>query len=204
MSEDGTAGRDFLQGTLLIAMPNLRDSRFERSVVLLCEHDARHAFGLIVNKPLGEVSMDAVLEKLDVEADDASGAGPVYFGGPVGMERGAVLHTLDYRAEGTVEVGPDTGLTWTRDIVVDIVSSRRRRPPPKKHLFAVGYAGWSAGQLETEIASNSWAHCPFDAAIVFARKPETSWENALRKLGVTAAMLAGDWLAARPKSAPLN
>jgi putative transcriptional regulator len=196
--------RDFLKGKLLIATPNLRDPRFERSVVFLCDHDESHAFGLIVNKPLAEVSMSEVLEKLDVAADDAEGAGPVFYGGPVGMERGAVLHTLDYRIDGTIDLTPELGLTWTREILVDMVSSRRRRPPPKKHLFVIGYAGWGVGQLESEISQNSWAHCPYKDEIVFARDPSRSWERALAAIGVTAAMLSGDWTAGRPPDAPLN
>lgn len=208
--EDTTVGadrivdRDFLKGKLLIAMPNMRDPRFEKAVVFLCDHDAEHAFGLIVNKPLADVAMQEVLEKLEVDADDASGAGPVFFGGPVGMERGAVLHSLDYRVDGTIEVAPDLGLTLSREVVVDLVSSRRTRPPPRRHLFTIGYAGWSAGQLETEIAANAWAHCSADPALIFAADPDKSWEAALATLGVTAAMLAGDWLSARRPSAPLN
>lgn len=204
MAKDKAIERDFLQGQLLIAMPSLRDPRFEKAVVFLCEHDADHAFGLIVNKPLAEVSLQEIFDKLEVDADDAAGAGPAFFGGPVGMDRGAVLHTMDYRIEGTVEIGPDLGLTLSREIVVDLVSSRRRRPPPRRHLFAVGYAGWGAGQLESELAANAWAHCCFDASIVFAVDPDKSWEKALSTLGVTAAMLAGDWLSARRTTAPLN
>lgn len=203
-SKTSTADRDFLKGKLLIATPNLRDPRFERSVIYLCDHDADHAFGLIVNKPLSEVSMAEVLEKLDVAADDLAGAGAVHYGGPVGMERGAVLHSLDYRIDGTIEIMPELGLTWTREVLVDLVSSRRRRPPPKRHLFAIGYAGWGAGQLEGELAQNSWAHCAFSEDIVFAREPSRSWERALAAIGVTAAMLSGDWTAGRPNDALLN
>ena len=204
VGDDRTAERDFLKGKLLIAMPNMRDPRFEKAVVFLCDHDSEHAFGLIVNKPLADVGISEVLEKMELEGDDATGAGPVYFGGPVGMDRGAVLHTLDYRVDGTVEVAPDLGLTLSREIVVDLVSSRRTSPPPRRHLFTIGYAGWSAGQLETELAANAWAHTSADHALIFAADPDRSWENALATLGVTAAMLAGDWLSARRPSAPLN
>lgn len=196
--------RDFLTGALLIAMPGLRDPRFERSVVYLCAHDAEHAYGLIVNKPLADVTMAEVLERMEIAADDISAAGAVYFGGPVGMERGAVLHTRDYEAGGTTDVANQLGLTWTRDIIVDIVSSRRRRPPPRRHLFAVGYAGWSDGQLESEIASNSWAHCAYDPDLVFSREPALIWERALAKLGVSARHLSGDWFAERAPGERLN
>ncbi len=202
--ESSPSERDFLKGKLLIATPHLRDPRFERSVIFLCDHDESHAFGLIVNKPLAEVSLTEVLEKLEVAADDMTGAGPVFYGGPVGMERGAVLHSLDYQIDGTIELAPHLGLTWTREVLVDIVSSRRRRPPPRKHLFAIGYAGWGAGQLESEIAQNSWAHCPYDDDIVFTRDSSRSWERALGAIGVTAAMLSGDWTAGRPAGSLLN
>lgn len=203
-ADPSTSERDFLKGKLLIATPNLRDPRFERSVIFLCDHDESHAFGLIVNKPLAEVSMMEVLEKLEVAADDIAGAGSVHYGGPVGMERGAVLHSLDYRIEGTIEMTPQLGLTWAREILIDIVSSQRRRPPPKKHLFAIGYAGWGAGQLESEIAQNSWAHCSYSEDVVFARETSRSWERALAAIGVTAAMLSGDWTAGRAAGALLN
>lgn len=196
--------RDFLKGQLLIATPFLRDPRFEKSVVFLCDHDESHAFGLIVNKPLAEVSMAEVLEKLDVAADDMAGVGPVHYGGPVGMERGAVLHSLDYRVDGTIEVTSELGLTWTREILVDMVSSRRRQPPPKKHLFAIGYAGWGAGQLENELSQNSWAHCAYQGDIVFAHDASRIWERALAAIGVKAAMLSGDWAAGRPDGSLLN
>jgi putative transcriptional regulator len=198
------AQQDFLNGALLIAMPNMTDPRFVRAVVYLCEHDARHAFGIIVNKPMADVSIAELLSRLEIDADDPGAAGDVFYGGPVGMERGLVLHSDDYALEGTRSVGARLGLTSTREILVDIVSTRRRRPPPQRHLFAVGYAGWTAGQLESEIAANAWAHCEADEAIIFSRHPQLAWERALAGLRVTKAMLSPDWTTGRASNAPLH
>lgn len=201
---DGVQDRDFLGGRLLIAMPNMTDPRFERSIVAICAHDEEHAMGVIVNKPLADIEFGELLEQLDIDPREGKGGDPVYFGGPVQTDRGVVLHTLDYRLDTTLIVAPGLGLTANREILVDIGGRKRSRPAPAHYLLAIGYAGWGAGQLEDELAMNAWAHCDADEAIIFARDASASWRNALKKLGVTAAMLSREWMTVRPDDAPLN
>jgi putative transcriptional regulator len=198
------SSRDFLTGQLLIALPNMGDPRFERSVLLICAHDESHAMGIIVNKPLADVEMGELLEQLDIAPPDNIGRRPVYFGGPVQTDRGLVLHSLDYRLDRTMEVCPGVGLTATREILVDIADKGGLRAPPARFILAIGYAGWDAGQLEEEIAVNAWAHCDADEAIVFTSDASAAWTKALARLGVTAAMLSPEWSSPRPDDAPLN
>lgn len=196
--------RDFLTGQLLIAMPNMQDPRFERSVLMICAHDAEHAMGVIVNKPLAEVELGELLEQLDVDPREGVGGDPVFFGGPVQTERGVILHTLDYRLDSTLDMGGGYGLTASKEIIIDIAGRDSHRAPPERFLIAVGYAGWSGGQLESEIAMNAWAHCPPDGSILFADDPADSWRRALEKIGVTGAMLSTEWMTTRESDAPLN
>lgn len=198
------SSRDFLTGQLLIAMPNMGDPRFERSVLLVCAHDENHAMGIIVNKPLADVEMGELLEQLEIEPPTNIGRRPVYFGGPVQTDRGLVLHSLDYRLDKTMEICPGVGLTATREILVDIADNGGLRSPPARFILAIGYAGWDAGQLEEEIAVNAWAHCDPDEAIIFASDAGAAWTKALARLGVTAAMLSPEWSSPRPDDAPLN
>ncbi|MGE0409973.1 MAG: YqgE/AlgH family protein [Amphiplicatus sp.] len=195
--------RDFLAGQLLIAMPNMTDPRFERTVLIVCSHDEHHALAVILNKPLAHVEFGELLEQLSIDPREGIGGDPVYFGGPVHTSRGLVLHSLDYRREETLEVAPGVGMTATREVLVDIGGRGAAGPRPARHLLAVGYAGWSGGQLEDELAMNAWAHCAAEADIVFAPDPERSWAKALARLGVTGAMLSPEW-AARDFDSPLN
>lgn len=198
------ADQRFLTGKLLIAMPNMRDPRFERSVILMCAHDEDHAMGVIVNKPLDNVNLSELLEQLSIDQRDGFADGPVYFGGPVQTDRGLVLHSLDYERDATLKITGEVGLTASREILTEIAGRRETSGPPAQFFLAIGHAGWGPGQLEQEIAMNAWAHCDPDDAIVFARNTDESWKKALQALGVTGAMLSPAWSAPRPDDAPLN
>jgi len=200
----GKASHDFLAGNLLIAMPNMRDPRFEHSVILLCAHDKDHAMGVIVNKPLGDVELGELLEQLDIDPREGVGGDPVFFGGPVQTERGVVLHTLDYRSDATIEICPGVGITASREILADIGGRARKRPAPKRFLVAIGHAGWAGGQLESEFAVNAWVHSKADPGLIFAGQPADTWSKALKGLGVTGAMFSPEWATVRPGDAPLN
>ncbi len=204
MREADADKQDFLAGQLLIAMPNMGDPRFERSVVLICTHDADHAMGVIVNKRLEDVSFADLLGQLEIAAGGAAAQTDVFFGGPVQTERGLVLHSLDYRLDRTVALSGGLGLTATRDILVDIGGAEPKRPAPQHFLLAIGHAGWGAGQLEQEIAMNAWIHCEADNDIIFDGAENDAWSKALAKLGVTSAMLSREWASARDGDQPLN
>lgn len=169
-----------LAGKALIALPHLSDTPFERSVCLICSHDDEHAFGVIINKPMQQVAVPEVLAEMKIDCDAASGS-PVFFGGPVDLQRGAVLHTLDYRQEDTVLITPEIGLTATKDALHAICTGD---DAPRKWKLLMGHAGWDGGQLEGEIKRNDWLLIDAPSSLVFGQS-EDLWESALGQLGVT-------------------
>lgn len=188
--QGGDAERDegFLTGQLLIAMPQMSDPRFRRSVVYICSQSDRGAMGLIVNKPLPSLNFLDLLEQLEIKTEKLKGSLPIHYGGPVETGHGFVLHSLDYALpEATLRVSEAIGLTAT----IDVLKAVARGGGPSLAFLALGYAGWSAGQLETEIRANGWLHCEADSDLVFGTEVERKWERALGKLGVSAAMLSG-------------
>ncbi len=197
-------GQDFLTGQLLIAMPNMGDPRFDRSVIFMCAHDGEHAMGVIINKPLVDIELGDLLEQLDIEPLEGASETPVFFGGPVQTERGVVLHTLDYRLDSTIALGEDIGITASREVLIDLGGATPARPAPRRYLLAIGHAGWGAGQLEQEITMNAWAHCEADEAIIFDGAIRPSWQKALSKLGVNSAMFSPEWVSGRDENTPLN
>jgi putative transcriptional regulator len=201
---DKDSGRSFLTGQLLIAMPNMGDPRFEKSVIFMCAHDEDHAMGVIVNKRLADVDLSDLFEQLDIETQIGAEITPVHFGGPVQTGRGVVLHTNDYARDATIAYESDIALTATKEILNDIAGKNPSRPPPRRYLLAIGHAGWGAGQLEQEIAMNAWAHCAADEAIIFNGDGGAAWSQALAKLGVTSAMLSPEWASIRRDDQPLH
>jgi putative transcriptional regulator len=166
-----------LAGQLLVATTALQDPRFIRTVVYLVHHDSEGAMGLILNRPIGELSLSELLERFGMEGESVSGAIRVHVGGPVEPARGFVLHTADYSIEGTELVKDGIAMTARPEILRAIAT----RTGPRKRLFALGYAGWASGQLEAEIREGSWEVVPADQAIVFDEHYETKWERAMAR-----------------------
>ncbi len=178
----------YLAGSLLVAMPGIGDPRFERAVILLCEHDQAHAMGLTVNRPVDGLTIADLLTRLGVEAGPEAPDALVLMGGPVEPERGFVLHTGDQGAgPGSVQVGGDILLTASREILQSLVGTERR---PRRAAMAVGYAGWDAGQLEREIRENVWLTCDADEDLLFDDDHEHKWSRALAKIGVSPENLS--------------
>lgn len=196
--------QDFLAGKLLIAMPSMTDPRFEKSVILMVSHDAEHAMGVVVNKPLAEIELGDLLEQLAIDPREGAGGEPVFYGGPVQTDRGLVVHTLDYRTPQTMPVGDGLGVTASKDILVDIGGRGGARKPPSRYLLAIGHAGWGPGQLESEITVNAWCHSEASEALVFGAGSNDIWSAALKSLGVTNAMFSAEWSNSRRGDAPLN
>ena len=176
-----------LAGQLLIAMPQMQDHRFVRSVIFLCYHNEEGAMGLVVNKVIDTVTMPELLEKLGIPAGSVSTRSPVHAGGPVEEGRGFVLHSDDYVEENTLVVG-NMALTATLDILRAIGSGRG----PRRSLLALGYAGWGPGQLDAEMQDNGWLHVPADEGLVFDENIADKWQRALAKLGIDPLALSGD------------
>ncbi|HDR27463.1 YqgE/AlgH family protein [Rhodovulum sp.] len=177
-----------LSGKLLIAMPGMGDPRFERSVVFLCAHSEEGAMGLIVNKPMAELSFSDLLRQLGIARAPGARDIRVHFGGPVEHARGFVLHSGDYNSgsDTTLRVDGRFGMTATLDILEDIAKGQG----PTDSLLALGYAGWGPGQLEGEIQDNGWLTCEAVPEIVFDPADAAKWERALRTLGIEPLMLS--------------
>jgi len=181
-----TVASGYLTGQLLIAMPQMGDSRFERTVIYLCAHTAEGAMGLVVNRALEDVRLPDLLRQLNIPATGSSNAIRVHFGGPVETGQGFILHSADYVQDSTLLVGGSVGLTATLDILKDIA----RGAGPSRSFLALGYAGWGAGQLESEIQANGWLTAPADEALLFDHDLDTKWERALAKIGVDLTLLS--------------
>ena len=187
MSDETSAG-GYLTGQLLVAMPQMLDPRFAKSVIYMCAHTEDGAMGLVVNKPMDKISFPDLLEQLGLESAARDSDLRVHFGGPVDSGRGFVLHTADYVQDATMVIDERVALTATTDILKDIADGQG----PRNSLFALGYAGWGPGQLDGEIQANGWLSVVADDGLVFASDPEAAWDGALAKIGVTPSMLSGD------------
>ena len=179
----------FLSGQMLIAMPGIGDPRFERSVILICAHDAHHAMGIAVNRPVDGLTIPDLLERLEIKTTAELEEDAVLIGGPVEVERGFVLHTDDYRAEYSVDVEGGLALTTTREVLEAMGSHNAH---PRKAILALGYAGWGAGQLEHEIRNNVWLTVEADEALVFDDAYDTKWTRALAKLRIDPKFLSAE------------
>ena len=177
-----------LTNQLLIAMPGMADPNFSTTVTLICEHNDDGALGIIINRPLN-LKLSGLFEQLSVDDADPDTAGsPVMSGGPVGTERGFVLHGKDYSFENTLSVSDEIQLTLSRDVIDAMAVG----DGPEKSLVAIGYAGWEPGQLEEEMLANSWLNVTATPELVFDTPFEERWNSAARLLGVDIASLSPD------------
>jgi putative transcriptional regulator len=179
----------FLEGKLLIAMPGVTDERFVQTVIYMCAHSERGAMGLVINKPIKGLSFAELMEQLEIETSADAADLPVLYGGPVDTGRGFVLHSSDYETgDSTLNVSNNISLTATLDILRAMAEGKG----PRQALFALGYAGWGPGQVETEFQANGWLHCEADPALVFGTEPEEKWTSALARLGIGPSGLVAD------------
>jgi len=183
-----TTAAGYLTGQLLIAMPQMSDPRFVRTVIYMCAHNADGAMGLVVNREMPGMKFSELAGQLNLKVAGGGRAIRVHFGGPVETGRGFVLHSADYKQDSTLLINQGVGLTAT----IDILKSIAEGTGPKNSLLALGYADWGPGQLDGEIQNNGWLSVPSDEALVFGDDIDTRWEAAMAKLGISAAMLSGD------------
>lgn len=170
-----------LENHLLIAMPNLDDPHFKRSVTYICEHNANGAMGIVINHPLS-VTVADLLSQLNIAFDQNSPAAKaqVCAGGPVQSERGFVLHTRKTGYASSLALPNGLMVTTSKDILENLTSEEA----PEQFILALGYAGWDAGQLEEELAQNSWLTIPADPHIIFELSHAQKWQGAAQSLGV--------------------
>jgi putative transcriptional regulator len=169
--------RASLAGQLLVAAPSMGDPRFYQTVIMLVRHDRTGAMGIVVNRPLQERPLAALLEALGERADAAAGNVRIFAGGPVQPELGFVLHSAEYLRADTLEIDGHVAMTSSREILRDIAANRG----PKQSLVAFGYAGWAPGQLEGELMQGVWFTAPADAKLIFEEERERVWENAVTR-----------------------
>ncbi len=183
-------GPTTLTGQLLIAMPQMQDPRFARTVIYLCAHGSEGAMGLVVNKFVDNppVTLSRLMSQLGIAAEGLKADSRVHRGGPVEEGRGFVLHSADYTEDATLVVGNNLALTAT----LDILRAIGRGEGPKRSLLALGYAGWGPGQLDAEMQANGWLSVPADSDLVFDSDFDAKWQRALTKLGIDLTMLSTD------------
>ena len=181
-----------LSNHFLIAMPSMLDPVFGGSVVYLCEHNSDGALGVIINKPT-DMSVDVLLDRIDLTLEIVPNGvpldrKPVMFGGPVQVERGFVLHTPIAQFSSMMTVSDDIVLTTSKDVLEAVAHGTG----PARILVSLGCSGWSAGQLEQEIAHNGWLTVRADPHIVFDLPIEERFDAAMRLLGIDPLMLTGE------------
>ncbi|MGB3897225.1 MAG: YqgE/AlgH family protein [Mesorhizobium sp.] len=194
LRDKSTNGRGgFLDDQFLIAMPGMKDDRFARAVIYVCAHSDEGAMGLIVNQAQQMLFPDLLVQLGILDEQEAIRLPPpardfvVRNGGPVDRSRGFVLHSGDYRVESSLVVSNDICLTATVDILRAISSGNG----PRQALMALGYAGWAAGQLESEIAENGWLTCPATPELLFDADIDHQYDKALASIGIDLAHLSG-------------
>jgi putative transcriptional regulator len=179
---------DSLANHFLIAMPSLQDPNFSRTVTYICEHTDDGAMGIVINRP-SDLTLSEILDHMSLGCEDNEyGSTAIYHGGPVQPDRGFVLHSPFQDWESTMKITDNVGITTSRDILAAIAAGEG----PSSSLIALGYAGWTAGQLEQEMASNTWLSGPGNLDIVYNTDFDKRWEAAAALLGVDLNLISGD------------
>jgi putative transcriptional regulator len=175
----------FLSGQFLLAMPGMGDPRFARAVIAMCAHDEAGALGIGVGQLVAGLTLHGLLAQLDIAPDVAPDV-PIHFGGPVEPQRGFVLHGLDWGGEDSIQVGNRWALTSTLDVLRAIAEGRG----PSRWLVALGYAGWSPGQLDGEMTRHGWFSTPGDDALLFDTEVNERWPRGFAVAGIDVRLLA--------------
>ncbi len=173
--------RQYLTGQLLVAAPTMGDPRFAETVIYMISHDAEGAMGLVVNRALGTGPLALLLKTLGVEPKDAAGSVRLLYGGPVEPGRGFVLHSADFSGSSTRIVGGSVAVSFGTDVLEAIAAGAG----PERSLIILGYAGWGPGQLEGELARESWLTAPADEALIFADDLDDVWQRAIANAGLS-------------------
>jgi len=186
--ENSKPAGDNLTGHFLIAMPSLDDGFFNQAVTYICEHDESGSFGVIINQETN-ISLKQVIDEMHIESgDNYNEDQTVFIGGPVDQGRGFILHRPTGNWSSSLAVKNGVALTTSKDILQAIANNEG----PEECIVTLGYAGWAAGQLEQEMASNTWLSCPADEQIIFNTPVEERWKAAANLIGVDLSLLSND------------
>ncbi len=180
MKEGAHPDPQSLKGKLLVASPDMADPHFEKTVIIMVEHNEEGALGIVVNRVLGTGPAAEILEGLGIAANEATGELRLHLGGPVQPQVAFVVHSPDYADPESHAVTDRISVTSDAAILEAISHGKG----PSKGLIAIGYSGWAPGQLESEMARDSWYVAPADEAIIFSEDTETAWQRALAISGV--------------------
>ena len=177
-----------LTNHFIIAMPGLMDENFNQAVTFICEHDDNGTFGIIINRE-SEISLADVMQQMKIPyQSDKANTGSVFTGGPVQANRGFVLHRPIGNWDSSLIVNDTVALTTSRDILEAIADNQG----PDDNIITLGYAGWGPGQLEQEMADNTWLSCPAEEQIIFNTPIEERWQAAANLIGVDLQLLSND------------
>jgi putative transcriptional regulator len=168
---------DSLVGQLLVASPSMTDPRFFRSVILVVRHDRSGAFGIAINRPVGERPAADLLDAIGEGGSGATGTVRIFAGGPVEPKAAFVIHSTEYHRAETIDIDGHVAVTSTREILHDVAHGQG----PKQTLVAFGYAGWRAGQLEDELKQGAWYMASQDAKLIFEEDRDKVWDDAVTR-----------------------
>ena len=177
----------YLSGQFLLAMPGIADLRFKRSVIAMCAHDREGAFGLCLQETVEDIRVPDLMRQLGIDPASTPEL-PVVAGGPVEPGRGFVLHSTDWSGQDTRHVAGRWALTGTRDVLAAIALEKG----PRHWVVALGYAGWSGGQLEAELNSHGWFSTPGAETLLWETEPALRWSRAFAGAGINTALLTAD------------
>jgi len=177
-----------LTNQFLISMPNLKDPNFEKTVTYICVHNEEGAMGIVINRPL-EIGLGEIFQQMDISIDNMDANNKkIYHGGPLQTDHGFILHQVDKEWDSSIVISEDICITTSKDILKAIAEGEG----PDESLVALGYAGWSAGQLEQELMDNTWLNGPANLEIIFNTSPEQCWQSAANHIGVDIGKLSTD------------
>ncbi len=175
----------YLVGQLLLSMPGIGDPRFERAVIAICVHDDDGALGIVLNNPLPSLGVRELMSQLDVEPGETPDV-RVRGGGPVEPGRGFVVHSTDWQGQSSIDVAGKFALTSTLDVLKAVATGTG----PKRWISALGYTGWSAGQLDEELTRHGWHAVPGDDTLLFDTPPDKQWPRAFAMVGINVGQLS--------------
>jgi putative transcriptional regulator len=177
-----------LTNHFLIAMPNLKDPNFEKTVTYICAHSEEGAMGIVINKPL-DIELGEIFEQMDIPANDSEAKNKrIFHGGPVHADRGFILHQTSNEWASSIIVSEEMCVTTSKDILEAIAIG----DGPADSLIALGYAGWDEGQLEQELMDNAWLSGPADLEIIFNTPFDQCWNSAASHMGIDIEKLSPD------------
>ena len=177
-----------MKGHILISMPHMTDPYFSHSIVLICEHDKNGAMGLIINKTFEDEGIKEIYPELVINDDAVKDSfSPIYFGGPVSLDRGFIVHSADFLTDETLQVSDTISLTSNSTIMDSIKAG----DCPEVYRLMLGYAGWGESQLEREIENGDWLFQSTDLDFLFKLDDEKKWLEATRSFGIDVSPAPG-------------